>query len=272
MNQGTSVRSDPKHALQLSAPPARFLRDTEARSSTELVLAIAREGERLTPFDVVGFELKFALLAPSIAMGDSSGDAKFWVRKCAALLQRPAVEPLLMAHWKRISNFEMTDEQMQSFCSLLCGSKKELRTRDSYGLWDASDVRFEPAEKARTWWSDIRAVATRPDMAPLLPCYAFARTIIAHPYPDGNGRLARALVHAALARDGGLSSPVVALAPAFYMNGARIAAALRDLSESGDWGPFESTFRQVLEHALALTRGLLSKKYHSFNDLWHLPS
>jgi hypothetical protein len=109
-------------------------------------------------------------------------------------------------------------------------------TRDSHGLWDGGNVRFEPAERAKSWWDDIQGIAQKPDLAPLLPAYCFARTIIAHPYPDGNGRLARALVHAALARTREYRAPCLPLAPAFYMNGTKVAAALRALSDSGDWG------------------------------------
>ena len=149
----------------------------------------------------------------------------------------------------------MADAQMANFCSMLCGSKQELRTGDgSYGLWGKLTVRFEPAERARTWWDDIRSVAAKPELAPLLPSYAFARTIIAHPFPDGNGRLARALVHASLARTTNYPAPFLPLAPAFYLNAAKVAAALRRLSDTGDWRAFASVFDDVLTHASRLQR------------------
>jgi hypothetical protein len=184
---------------------------------------------------------------------DAATDNDFWRRKCRELCLRPAAEPLLLAHWDRLKSFAMTEAQMASFCSLLCGSKHQARTKDSYGLWDGGDVRFEPAEQAKAWWDDIRAVANKPELKSLLPAYCFARTIIAHPYPDGNGRLARALVHAALARNANLAAPVLPLAPAFYMNGAKIAAALRDLSDTGDWDAFNVVFLHVLMDAAVLS-------------------
>jgi len=217
-----------------------------------VALARARWIDR-NPLDVIGLELRVAFVL--IANGSSEdADNDFWRRKCRELCLRPAVEPLLLAHWNKLKAFEMSDAQMASFCSMLGGSKQQARTKDSYGLWDGGNVRFEPAEQAQNWWSDIQTVAKRAELAPLLPAYAFARTIIAHPYPDGNGRLARALVHAALAREANLPAPVLALAPAFYLNGAKIAAALRELSKSGDWDEFNSLFRAVLEDAARLTR------------------
>lgn len=149
----------------------------------------------------------------------------------------------------------MNEPQLASLCSMLCGgAKQQARTRDSYGLWDQGNVRFEPAEHARNWWSDIQAVANDPELAPLLPAYCFARTIIAHPYPDGNGRLARALVHAALARITDYPAPFLPLAPAFYTNGAKVAAALLQLSNGGDWNAFNAQFVHVLNDAAKLSR------------------
>jgi hypothetical protein len=177
------------------------------------------------------------------------------LRKCRELCLRPAVEPLLLAHWEKLKSFEMTEPQPAALCSLLTGSKQEARTRDSHGLWDGGHVRFEPPEQARNWWADIQAAARNPDLASLLPAYAFARTIIAHPYPDGNGRLARALVHASLARTTDYKAPFLPLAPAFYMKGAKVAHALRDLSHSGDWLAFNSVFANVLNDAANLSRG-----------------
>jgi hypothetical protein len=189
------------------------------------------------------------------AGGAAKADNDFWLRKCRELCLRPAVEPLLLAHWEKLKSFEMTEAQMASFCSLLCGSRQQARPRDSYGLWD-TDVRFEPPEVARAWLTDIRRVANDPELRPLLPVYSYARTIIAHPYPDGNGRLARAMLSAALAREAGLSAPILPLAPAFYKNGAKVAEAICSLSRDGDWNRMALTIAHVLNDALAMARQL----------------
>jgi hypothetical protein len=210
-------------------------------------------GASESPLHVIGLELRVAFA--TIGSGDiEAGDNDFWLRKCRELMLRPATEPLLLARWAKLKSFEISEAEMASFCSLLCGSRQLARTRDSHGLWDGGNVRFEPAELARTWWRDIQSAASRPELAPLLPAYCFARTIIAHPYPDGNGRLARALVHAALTRTQGLKGPVLPLAPAFYKNRAKVAAALRALSANGDWDRFNAVFQVALKDAVALAR------------------
>lgn len=205
------------------------------------------------PLHTIGLELRvaFAMIGKIIV---SDSDNSFWLRKCRELCVRPAIEPLVLAHWAKLTTFRMTEPQVANFSSLLCGSKQQARTRDSYGLWEDGDVRFEPAEQARHWWEDIQSVANDPQLAPLFPSYCFARTIIAHPYPDGNGRLARALVHAALARTTGMNAPALPLAPAFYMNGAKVGLGLRRLSETGDWQAFNTVFVRLIEDAHRLAQ------------------
>lgn len=241
------TRTRLRRSVRLLCP--RLIRDERSRDP-DILLSI---GTILNPADTIGAELKVVFRALG-ALGEIDGDNSFWLRKCRELMLRPAVEPLLLARWNKLKSFEMTEAEMASFCSLLCGSKQQARTRDSYGLWDGGDVRFEPAEQAASWWTDIRAVANDPQLSSLLPAYAFARTIIAHPFPDGNGRLARALVHASLARIYDLNAPVLPLAPAFYMHGGKVAAALRQLSDSGDWEQFATVFRVVLDEASRLAK------------------
>lgn len=75
---------------------------------------------------------------------------------------------------------------------------------------------------------------------------------MAHPFADGNGRFARLMVHAALARAAGLDRPPIALAPACYRRGRALGEALTALGESGDWRPFHALFLALLGEALAL--------------------
>lgn len=204
------------------------------------------------PFNSIGQELRVAFAAIGKLLV-ARADNEFCLRKCRELLLRPSVEPLLLARWNQLKSFDMTEPQLASLCSLLCGgSKQQARTKDSFGLWGDQTVRFEPADQAKSWWADIQSVARNAELSPLLPAYCFARTIIAHPYPDGNGRLARALVHAALARTIKYDAPFLPLAPTFYMNGTKVAAALRNLSDTGDWDAFNAVFWRVIEGAQAL--------------------
>lgn len=119
---------------------------------------------------------------------------------------------------------------------------------------------FEPLAIAAQWLAKIRAAANLPELRAALPMFAFAQTIMAHPFSDGNGRFARLMVHAALARCAGLGRPGIALAPAFYRRADAIGAALTALGESGEWPPFNALFLSVLDDALALTGALRAAK------------
>lgn len=231
--------------MVLTCPPA------PVRISAKVVLPNRPIANGL---NVIGLELRIAFASIGQLI-DATSDNSFWLSKSRELMLRPAVETLLLAHWEKLKSFELTEPQLANLCSMLCGgTRQQARTRDHYGLWDRGNVKFEPAEVAARWWDDIQGIANKAELAPLLPAYCFARTIIAHPYPDGNGRLARALVHAALARTADYAAPALPLAPAFYMNGTKVAHALRDLSDTGDWDVFNAVFAHVLNDAAKLAR------------------
>jgi Fic family protein len=84
----------------------------------------------------------------------------------------------------------------------------------------------------------------------------FAQTVLTHPFSDGNGRFARLMVHAALARCAGLGGPTIALAPAFYRNAESLGAALTRVSDRGDWSALYRVFFSTFAEALAQTREL----------------
>lgn len=239
-------------APELTCPQPEPLQMAEAGALVELLAAIRHAAQDFSPIDTVGLELKVGLLAIGGSLEASKADNEFWLRKCRELSLRPAVEPLLLGYWGRLRHFDMTEPQIAAFCSLLSASRQTARTQDTYGLWEGSDIRFESVERAQSWWSDIQAAAQAPELKSLLPFYSYARTIIAHPFPDGNGRLARALLLAALVRDTDISAPILPLAPAFYKNGASVAEALHRLSGDGDWDSLATALCEVVMDALAM--------------------
>ncbi|WP_375397384.1 Fic family protein [uncultured Sphingomonas sp.] len=63
----------------------------------------------------------------------------------------------------------------------------------------------------------------------------YAHTVFAHPFRDGNGRLARALIYGPLRRGGLVSSPCLGLGPTFDLCRRPLAFATLALSERADW-------------------------------------
>ena len=81
--------------------------------------------------------------------------------------------------------------------------------------------------------------------------YAYAQAIMAHPFSDGNGRFARLMVHAALARCTELRRPQIALAPAFYRRADEFERALT-APTNPELAPYNAVFLSILEDALIL--------------------
>lgn len=84
--------------------------------------------------------------------------------------------------------------------------------------------------------------------------YAFGQAVLSHPYPDGNGRLARLLFTATLARRAQLRGPVLPLGPICYANHKRLAAAVRTVGVSGDWTALSVFFVEALKLSVSFAR------------------
>jgi hypothetical protein len=206
------------------------------------------------PAGVAGLELQVALMLLDSDSGAKPADNNYWDAKCQLLLVRPAIEPIACSYWKRFGTCDLDDKVALVIASTLAGRPLVYRKGPATGRAAHGDVTFEPHDVARQWLAKIAAATKRPELLAALPIYAFAQTIMSHPFSDGNGRFARLMVHAALAKCAGLRRPEIALAPAFYRRANALGAAVTALSESQDWQPFNAVFLSILEDALALTR------------------
>jgi Fic/DOC family len=206
------------------------------------------------PPGVAGLELRVALMLLQDDSGLPAADNDFWRAKCSALFLRPAVEPIACSYWARLTSFAFDEAAALHIASALAGRPLVYRKGPATGRSAGGDVGFEPLAKARRWLADLRAAAADPALRAALPAFAYARTIMAHPFADGNGRFARLMVHAALARAAGLDRPLVALAPACYRRGRALGEALTALGESGDWREFNALFLALLGDASALVK------------------
>jgi len=247
----TSTKADPIWLCPLPEP----LRHEESDRAAAIYSAIS--GTRSIPegpSGVAGLELRVALMLLQSDTGFEKADNVFWGAKCQSLLVRAAVEPIACSYWTRFGAFEIDERTALIIASTLAGRRLVYRKCVATGRSMKGDVAFEPLDIASQWLPKIAAAMERPDLRPALPMYAFAQVIMAHPFSDGNGRFARLMVHAALARCAGLRGPEIALAPAFYRRAEGLGAAVTALSKSGDWVPFNAVFLGILEDALVLTK------------------
>lgn len=205
---------------------------------------------------VAGLELQASLMLLEGAATPAAADNGFWDAKCRKLLLRPAVEPFAFAVWDRFRKFDLDEATALHLAQALTGRRIVYRAGVATGVSVQGNVTFEPLDIARRWLEKIAAAAHKPDLLTALPMYAYAQVIMAHPFSDGNGRFARLMVHAALARCAGLRRPEIALAPAFYRRADEIGRALTALNATRNWALFHGVFLSVLEDALSLTKRL----------------
>lgn len=222
-----------------------------ARIIYEKIEQLALKSER--PERLAGFELEIALFLLGNEQS-AQADNSFWQAKCRAMFTRPAIEPIVYTYWTRFTRLDFTQQVALEVVSSLSGRQLDLREKPIIGKAESGNVAFEELSQARSWLADIFQVAENADFAPVLPAYAFVRTIMAHPFPDGNGRLARFMVHASLGHMAGVTRPSVGLAPVFYCHANRLASAMQALSARKDWQRFYTTFFDVLENSADIAR------------------
>jgi len=238
-----------------TCPPITCPTSGENQAAARLFSAIAKRNPAPAgPIGVAGLELRAAMMLLHGEPRAPEADNDFWAAKCRSLLLRPAIEPIACSYWARFAQFRIDEVAALGMASAMAGRSLVPRKGPATGRSVHGDVGFERLDVAAQWLSKIVVAAGGPELGAALPGYCFAQTIMAHPFSDGNGRFARLMVHAALARCAGIERPVIALAPAFYRRARELGAALTALSADADWSAFNATFLSILEDALTLTR------------------
>lgn len=197
----------------------------------------------------VGLELRMAMGFIGSRAHSIAADNDFWEAKCRKLLLRPAVEPLAISYWPRFSSFHFDKESALRLASAAAGRSIAYREKTMVGRSRTGDVEFESVDDSALWLAKLLIVSRSEKMDVLLPIFAFAQVIFAHPFSDANGRVARLMIHAALAAKFRLAAPVVAIAPTFYRRAETLKSALNHLSYSHCWNTFARVFIGVMEEA-----------------------
>jgi hypothetical protein len=208
------------------------------------------------PIDAAGMELGAVLMCLRAEIDQDEADNDFWKRKCQAVLLRPAVEPIAYSYWSKISSLCIDEITALKVASAMVGGPLVYRKGPGVGKSAKGDVQFPALDDRGDWLAKLASAAQAPALAAALPVFVYAQTIMTHPFSDGNGRFARLLVHAALARCAGFNGPKIALAPAFYRRAEAFGAALTRVSEQGDWSALHRVFFSTLSEALEMTRAL----------------
>ena len=231
----------------LRLPPLQPVTTTPRLAALEARIELLA-GRSPTFVSTFGLELRAATV---MAMG-AEPSARLALQR---LLSRPAAEAILLHAWPQLMRPGLDLESMQKIASGLAAKPLTIakgRMRTTAGRNGEFTVYAPPEQRNELsgCLTEARAAAIDHPLASAL--VVFALTILAHPLTDGNGRLARALVHGTLAQGGLVRVPVLPLAPAFYARADVVRTALKELSRTGDWFAAVESLSEILSLACAL--------------------
>ncbi|MEQ1541131.1 MAG: hypothetical protein ABL926_02655 [Novosphingobium sp.] len=138
---------------------------------------------------------------------------------------------------------------------MACGVRTPIRTTMGRGTSEHGNLEFAVPDISG-WLGRLRSTVVESSLSGIFPIYAFAITILVHPLADGNGRLARGLMHAAFCRRIGSGLPLLPLAPAFYLHSAGVRDGVRKVAQYEEWDELIGAATQVLETAVRLRMSL----------------
>lgn len=140
---------------------------------------------------------------------------------------RIAPEPILWSFWPELSDLRLTSNRALELASLLTGHRQAYRTKSVFGT-DEHGRRFYFAPHFAQTELEVYLQAARHEQSLEGALETLFRSIIfAHPFLDGNGRFARALLTGLLSHHGLITYPCLPLNSVFEARRPGIAAALR---------------------------------------------
>lgn len=165
---------------------------------------------------------------------------------------RIAPEPILWSFWSELADLRLTAARALELASLLTGQRQSYRTKPIFGL-DEHHRRFYFARRSAPNALEGYLEMAR-DTQPLeVALEALFRNIVfAHPFTDGNGRVARALIVGLLARHGLITLPCLPLNSVFETRKSPIASAFRTAIERGAQHLLQALLCAAVNEAAAL--------------------
>jgi len=236
-------------AVLVTCPPIPKSFDLSCNAIEQTLGRMLQEHGPVDPLACFGNELRWAYL---LSGSDSHPRV---LPQLERLRSRPAIEPILFKRWGLFRKWQFTPDGINRLVSDLAGTAMFLRTEPVFSGPNppVPYVEFPAPASVDTWVNAVAALGNDSSYSPItLASLLYASTVLNHPYRDGNGRLARALVHAALANRVNYTCPFLPIGPAFLMYRETAVIESLSLSKTGDWGRFTSYFASRLEFALRL--------------------
>lgn len=194
-------------------------------------------------FSVLGHEQKMQFILDEL---NQQGDAR-------STYLRPAIEPLAMSTWSINASLQSLDQANKMASIILC-KPSDMRTPEMQGIAaNGGRVQFESIAESKCWIDDIRRVDLS-DRPPLeKAAYRFMRTISAHPFRDGNGRIARTLIYGPFAAANILKLPILGITAIFDIHRLELSRRVVKLSDDADWQDFFEYFTFLLNECIKIS-------------------
>lgn len=227
----------------------------EHRQLLARIAAYAERAARSGPETSFGLELRAAFVLDRDAKRETSAQSP---PPYAEFFLRPAIEPILHSYFEHLRPGAIGPDAADNFLSCLHGAPITRRTGpcrirpNAHGNF----VEFPQADIARDYHRRLNRNLPTIEGALQRAAYAYAEVLLSHPYGDGNGRLARALILTCLAQDDRDRIPFLPPGPVFYAHAPAIAGALESLAVSANWSHFLAVFQDFLEEGLRLANRL----------------
>jgi Fic/DOC family len=243
-------------ALLACCPEPRLGPETpKQRQLLARIAAYAERAARSGPEASFGLELRAAYVLDREAKRETSAQSP---PPYAEFFLRPAIEPILHSYFDHLRPGALDPDAADNFLSCLHGAPIRRRTgpcRITPNV-QGNFVEFPQADAAQDYHRRLDRHLPTIEGALQRAAYAYAEVLLSHPYGDGNGRLARALILTCLAQGNRDRIPFLPLGPAFYAHAPAIAGALESLAVSANWGHFLAVFEDFVETGLRLASRL----------------
>ena len=167
---------------------------------------------------------------------------------------RPPSEPILWSFWPELNQLSMKPERALELASLLTGKKQSFRTKPIFGFDEhGRKFRFAPPP-GRACLDDMPHDREVKQCLEAELADIFLHVIYAHPFTDGNGRFARALLIGLLARCGLITSPCLPLSSVFHSQLKEIGAAVRFAARTGNTMFLQARLSEAINRAAQIAR------------------
>ena len=202
-----------------------------------------------------GIELRAAFLIDRM----DPKEQQLYTQSVRRVFLRPAIEPILYANRDDLLVRSTNDGLLNNVVSMtqcrimaLRQGAIESSPNEKGHLTHYPDVAYSHLylDRCRSGISAIEDPLQR-------AFFVFAEAIISHPYADGNGRLARALMFGEIRRSLDLPFFDVPFAPAVLQNSDDYFLSLLRLTLTGDWEMFFAKMSGFVKYALFLARQIL---------------